>query len=146
MEELKCIPTINKDTNEFSISNYNDIKGAFEEIKEDSRFNLVIANDDDFKVIKNFRTEIRKRQEAIKDGRLQINSIYFGKFNEQATSLEKMLGAYDKELKAKVDAYNESKGVIKEKTYKFTVSTTDLKKVEKLKAFCLKNEISIKEN
>lgn len=146
MNEIKCKTKINE-KNEFSIENYDEIRGAFLELAKDPRFDLIVSNDEDLKVIKQFRTEIRKRNDAIKDGRLTINQMYFGTFNNQAKDLEKLLQDYDLKLKEKVEKYNEEfKGQIKAKKFKIIIETTDPRQVEKLKAFCLKNNLNYKED
>lgn len=140
-KEIKCKTTVSKEL-VFSIANYDEIKASIESFKQDERYNLLISSKEDLKEVKELRTEIRKRQNAIKEGRLEINKMYMEKFNSQAKDLENLLKQMDEELKAKVDSYENPNKAFE---FKLTLKTTNLKFVEKIKALCEKENIEYKE-
>lgn len=125
----------------------NEIKGyrvrnfeeTFEGIKHwadtYSLSTLQILNDDDAKLVKKARTELRKKITAIADARKQVNRLIIGEFNEQATAIEKYLKAEDDRMKANLDAYADSKKAPEPEVCKVAIYSIDKNAIEKVKAY-----------
>ena len=105
----------------------------------------VIQDEGDFKLLKNIRTEVRKQKDTIANARKQVNEMLLGNLNYQLTSLEKLLTKCDDVLKERVDSYKEKQGEVKAQTYTITISCSDPKVIDKIKAFAEKQTgVSIK--
>ena len=108
---------------------------------------LIISDKSDYKLVKEFRTEINKLSKAIKDGRLQTTRDLLSVFEEQCKTLEKQLDDHSKALGETLRVFDENNGKIKPKKYSVTLSFYDEKIIDKLKTFAEKNgcEMTIKE-
>ena len=144
MEEktFELVPVLDKKTGQYAVKDFDNVKKIVSDfigrevtpIKE-------IADDITFKSVKELRTDIRKKKDAITQARIQINSLLLGTFNGQLKDIEAMLDGSDKYLKEKIDTYNE---LVKGKDNKPKVITLvikgfDPKAIEKIKALALKS-------
>ncbi len=140
-QEFALTPVLDNDTGKYVIDHFDAV---LQTVKEyiDAAANAIaqIADPETLRLAKDSRTEIRKKKEAIKDARIQINALLLGQFNEQLKTIEGMLDEADKSLKAKIDAYNEeTKGpqATKPKVMTLTVKGYDAKAIEKVKKLAL---------
>ena len=132
-----------KENNQYEIEEYSQVKKDCERfIKENAHLDLVIQNDEDKKIVKKSRTEIRKKQNEIASLRKSLNDIVMGKFNEQAKEIESRLKQVDGDLKDKLDKYDNSLG--KPKIIALTIKGYDLKKIEKVRAYAIKLGLEVK--
>lgn len=133
---------------ELVITNLDDLIKSVNELINKPIFNLIIENDSDKKLVKETRTEIRKRIEQLKNGRLSIQRKFMGNLEEQVKTIEKMLTTADNTLKEKINDYEVKNGKVVIKKYDITIKNItkgdDLEKIKKL-AEELSLEIAIKE-
>ena len=90
---------------------------------------------------KNTRTDIRKKADVIKNARINVTKMLTGTFEEQLKEIEKMLTSADNTLREKVTVYEaEHKSKIaKPKKITLVVKSYDMKLIEKVKAYAIKN-------
>lgn len=133
---------------ELVITNLDDLTKSVNELINKPIFNLIIENDSDKKLVKETRTDIRKRIEQLKNGRLSIQRKFMGNLEEQVKTIEKMLASADNTLKEKINDYEVKNGKVVIKKYDITIKNItkgdDLEKIKKL-AEELSLEIAIKE-
>lgn len=139
---FELIPVLDEATGKYIVKSFDNVKTIVNEFIEREVNRVSVINDDlTFKDVKMTRTDIRKKKDAITQARLHINALLLGEFNSQLKEIETMLDEADKELKAKVDVYNEQvKGKDnKPKVITLVVKGFDVKAIDKIKAFALKN-------
>lgn len=133
---------------ELIITNLDDLTKSVNDLISKPIFNLIIENDSDKKLAKETRTDIRKRIEQLKNGRLSIQRKFMGNLEEQVKTIEKMLTSADNALKEKINDYEIKNGKVVIKKYDITIKNItkgdDLEKIKKL-AEELSLEIAIKE-
>ena len=133
---------------ELIITNLDDLTKSVNDLISKPIFNLIIENDSDKKLVKETRTDIRKRIEQLKNGRLSIQRKFMGNLEEQVKTIEKMLTSADNALKEKINDYEIKNGKVVIKKYDITIKNItkgdDLEKIKKL-AEELSLEIAIKE-
>lgn len=139
---FELIPVLDEATGKYVVKSFDNVKTIVNEfIEREVNRVSVISDDLTFKDVKATRTDIRKKKDAITQARLHINALLLGEFNTQLKEIETMLDEADKQLKAKVDVYNEQvKGKDnKPKVITLVVKGFDGKAIEKIKTFALKN-------
>lgn len=133
---------------ELVITNLDDLTKSVNELINKPIFSLIIENDSDKKLVKETRTDIRKRIEQLKNGRLSIQRKFMGNLEEQVKTIEKMLTSADNALKEKINDYEVKNDKVVIKKYDITIKNitkgNDLEKIKKL-AEELSLEIAIKE-
>lgn len=133
---------------ELVITNLDDLTKSVNELINKPIFSLIIENESDKKLVKETRTDIRKRIEQLKNGRLSIQRKFMGNLEEQVKTIEKMLTSADNALKEKINDYEIKNGKVVIKKYDITIKNItkgdDLEKIKKL-AEELSLEIAIKE-
>ena len=135
-------PVLDETTNKYVVKAFDDVKAIVSDFIEREVSKVIVISDDlAFKSVKATRTNIRKKKDAIAQARLHINALLLGDFNAQLKEIESMLDEADKTLKAKVDTYNEEiKGKDnKPKVITLVVKAFDMKVIDKVKAFAIKN-------
>lgn len=141
-KEYDLVPILEKETQTFLIQKFDEVKGACEYFISENleKVNLEVFNKETYGDVKKIRTAIRKKQDQVKEVRLSCNEIAMGTFNEQAKTLESMLKEADEKLKAYVDAYDRDiEGELpKPAKITLTIKGYDLKKVEKVKEYAIK--------
>lgn len=107
MEKTFEITPIMVDGN-YVVANYDatieNIKGFINGLP----LNLVITDDSDLKVVKEARTDIRKKKDQISETRKTINQIVLGTMNAQLKEIEGLLEEADNTMKANKDAYEKA--------------------------------------
>lgn len=133
---------------ELVITNLDDLTKSVSELINKPIFSLIIENDSDKKLVKETRTDIRKRIEQLKNGRLSIQRKFMGNLEEQVKTIEKMLTSADNALKEKINDYEVKNGKVIIKKYDITIKNItkgdDVEKIKKI-AEELRLEISVKE-
>lgn len=149
-EEYNLVPILEPKSKTYQIERFEEVKKACAEFITDttSVLNLEDLSPEMHNVVKKARTEIRKKLDQVKRVRIDCNKLALEKFNEQAKSLEDSLQSADNELKAYVDKYAievENKQA-KPAKITLTVKGTDMKLIEKVKIYAVKQglEVSIK--
>lgn len=139
-KEFELVPVYDKETGIYTINNFDNCKAIVQEFIANCHLDLVITNEADYKDVKATRTDIRKKKETVSTARKQIKEMLVGTFENQLKEIETMLGDADAVLKEKVDAYEtEVKNKIaKQKIITLTIKGYDLKKVEKVKEYAIK--------
>lgn len=132
------VPVISKDTGKYVLEHYDEVLESCKKFIEENDF--VEVNEDNYKALKEARTEIRSRQDAIKDARIQINEMLLGDFNAQLKELETLLKNADEKLKGMKDEFdkNSKNTIAKPTVIKLVVKSYDAKVIEKIKAAALK--------
>ena len=149
-KEYDLVPILEQETKTFQIQKFDEVKGACENFINENleKVNLETFDKETYGDVKKIRTAIRKKQEQVKEVRLNCNEIAMGTFNEQAKTLESMLKETDDKLKAYVDKYEkEIEGKLpKPAKITLTIKGYDMKKIEKVRDFALKQglEVAIK--
>lgn len=129
------IPKFDEKTKTFSLANYEQAKAyALDYVKERGLQDVIIQDDSDFKAVKERRTEIRKKKEAIASARIALNKAVVGTLNEQLRSIEAILTDADGVLKSKVDEWK-AKDEKSIEIYSVTISSLDKEKIEKIKKY-----------
>ena len=139
---FELVPVLDEATGKYAVKSFDNVKEIVSDFIEREVNRVTVISDDlTFKNVKATRTDIRKKKDAITQARLHINALLLGEFNAQLKEIETMLDEADKTLKAKVDTYNEEiKGKEnKPKVITLVVKAFDMKSIEKVKAFALKN-------
>lgn len=138
MAKFELTPVVNKETGKYELANFNEVLESARNYIKEHHFEE-INNALDYSGVKEARTEIRARQDLIKEVRLRANELILGTFNEQAKTLEKLLGEEDAHLKALKEKWEAESGKIaKPKAFKMTIKTFDEKAFEKIRAFAIK--------
>lgn len=141
-KEFELVPEQDKNTGVYVVANYEENKQLVEKfIANDCHLNDKIESDADLKIIKNTRTDIRKKADVIKNARINVTKMLTGTFEEQLKEIEKMLSSADSTLREKVTAYEaEHKSKIATpKKITLVVKSYDMKLIEKVKAYAIKN-------
>lgn len=135
----------------FQIKDFDEIlKTTRDFIADKQCANLVIDSDSTMRQLKLNRTEIRKNAELVKKLRQQFVAMYVSTLEQQFKQLEKELAAADKDLKERIDAYNDAQKPTepaepKETVYTLTIKSTNLAQLEQFKRYAessgLKGEI-----
>ena len=132
------------------IKNYSKLfNQATEYAKEVSSKFEVLSSDDDYKALKNARTELRAISKSVSDTRKNVNELIMATFNEQSKSIEKLLNDTDNDLKGRVEDYEKNvlhkaeKPKMVTMTIKLYNSPDGLKLVEKIKSFAKKLGVSV---
>lgn len=149
-KEFDLIPVLELNTKTYQIERFDEVKAACEMFIQDkiSELDLSVLEDYTFKDVKAVRTEIRKKQEQIKKVRIDCNFIAMGTFNDQAKTLETMLKEADDTLRDYVSTYEKEVQGKLDKPLKITLTVKgyDVKKIEKVREFAIKQglEVAIK--
>lgn len=139
---FELVPVLDEATGKYAVKSFDNVKEIVSDFIEREVNRVTVISDDlTLKNVKATRTDIRKKKDAITQARLHINALLLGEFNAQLKEIETMLDEADKTLKAKVDTYNEEiKGKEnKPKVITLVVKAFDMKSIDKVKAFALKN-------
>ena len=139
---FELVPVLDEATGKYVAKSFDDVRTIVSDFIEREVNRVTVISDDlTFNGVKATRTDIRKKKDAITQARLHINALLLGDFNAQLKEIENMLDEADKALKAKVDTYNEEiKGKDnKPKVITLVVKTFDMKTIDKVKAFAIKN-------
>lgn len=139
---FELVPVLDETTGKYVVRDFNNVKTIVSDFIEREVNRVTVISDDlAFKDVKVTRTDIRKKKDAITQARLHINALLLGDFNAELKEIETMLDEADKKLKAKVDTYNEEiKGKDnKPKVITLVVKAFDMKAIDKVKAFAIKN-------
>ena len=112
-----------------------------------NRPSLIINDKNDYKLVKEFRTQTNKVLKAIKDERLQTTRELLSAYEEQCKTLERMLDEHQKVLGESLKIFDEQNGKVKPKQISVTLKFYDTKVIDKLKKFAEQNgcELTIKE-
>lgn len=142
---FELVPVLDAETGKYTVKSFENVKKIVSDFVERETHRVVAIQDDlTLKEVKATRTDIRKKKEMISQARIHINTLLLGEFNSQLKEIETMLDSADKALKEKVDTYNEEvKG--KENKPKLTtliVKGYDVKAIEKVKAYAMKNGLT----
>lgn len=142
---FELVPVLDAETGKYTVKSFENVKKIVSDFVERETHRVIAIQDDlTLKEVKATRTDIRKKKEMISQARIHINSLLLGEFNSQLKEIETMLDSADKALKEKVDTYNEEvKG--KENKPKLTtliVKGYDVKAIEKVKAYAMKNGLT----
>lgn len=150
MEEVKkdfeLEPVLDKKSGVCRLKDADDNKALVEAYIRDNVDNVGDITDDVmFKKVKDTRTGIRKRLDAIKQARISANQLIMSEFNEPLKQIEAMLTEADNKLKEKVDAYAKAeKGKVdKPKVITLLCKSLDMKVIDKVKAFAVKCGCSV---
>lgn len=121
--EFSLTPILNPETKEYSLRKFDEVKIACSEfIKRNSIEN--VSDEEDFKNLKKYRTNIRKKKETIKSARLSLIKLFSFQFKE----LESMLEVADAQLKQQKDEF-EAKQTESVEPIKEASVNTDIKEV-----------------
>ncbi len=139
-------PLFDEKLRSYSIAEFDNVKQALLKELGNAPIDLVVNDDDDLKVVRSYRTTIRKQKKAITDTRLAINRLLLDKFNTQLKDLETTIDEVDTKLKEKVDTYNAEKKareeaqvkVVEPKTFSIVVVSLNEEDLEKVIAFAEK--------
>ena len=147
--EIEAVQVNDETGIKYEIKDFDNVLKAAQEICN-SFVTFVIQNDEQNKVAKDFRAKCNKAKDQIKNLRLSTTREIMSKFEEQAKQLEKIFDDKNKEIGAEVNAYAASKKaektlVSKAKEYKYKVTFTNEKTLEKLIKFCEKENITLEE-
>lgn len=147
-KEFELVPVYDKETGIYTINDFEGCKSIVQEFIDGCHLDLVITSEADFKDVKATRTDIRKKKETVATARKQIKEMLVGTFENQLKEIESMLGDADAKLKEKVDVWekeNKNK-VVKPSVITLNVKGYDMKKIEKVRDFALKQglEVAIK--
>lgn len=141
-KQFDLVPILEPKTKSYCLKSFDEIKNACEDFihEEIGNLNLESMDEATYKAVKESRTNIRKKQNQIKDVRLACNEIAMGTFNAQTKELESMLKENDDKLKEYVDTYDRGvKGKIPApKKIKLTIKGYDMATLEKVKEYALK--------
>lgn len=141
-KKFDLVPVIDDATGNYVIKDYDSVLRIVNEYVEKAvNENANVTDDVTFKHCKDTRTDIRKHKDVITQARIHINALLLGQFNEQLKTIETLLDATDKALKAKVDAYNtdvKGKVDLKPKVITLTVKGYDAKAINKVKDLAVK--------
>ena len=133
----------NEEKKQYEIEEYSKaLENCKKFIKDNAHLDLVIQNEDDKKIIKNSRTEIRKKNNEIATLRKDLNEIVMGNFNEQAKQLEQELKDADEKLKSKLDTYENK--LDKPKIITITIKSYDESKIKQIKDLAIKLNMEVK--
>lgn len=142
---FELVPVLDAETGKYTVKSFENVKKIVSDFVERETHRVIAIQDDlTLKEVKATRTDIRKKKEMISQARIHINSLLLGEFNSQLKEIETMLDTADKALKEKVDTYNEE---VKGKENKPKVTTLivkgyDVKAIEKVKAYAMKNGLT----
>lgn len=124
----------------YSLLNYEQ---SLEECKrfidEVGHLNIICDDDLSYKICKDSRAKLRKKQKEIASKRLQINDIILGEFNNQVKDVEKLLKDADKILTAKMDDYENLFSA------KLTITFDRREDLEKVKVLASELNLKVKE-
>lgn len=147
--EIEAVQVNDETGIKYEIKDFDNVLKAAQKIC-DSFVPYVIQNDEQNKAAKAFRAKCNKAKDQIKDLRLSTIAEMMGKFEVQAKELEKMFDDKQKAIGAEVNAYAASKKaektlVSKAREYKYKVTFTNEKTLDKLIKFCEKENIELEE-
>ena len=121
-EEFSLTPILDPETKEYSLLRFDEVKEACEGFIEENMMET-ITTDDDLKILKKCRTNLRKKKDTIKAARLALVKL----FSWQFKALEDMLTDADNKLKQLKEEFEASKTEFVEETP--TPVDNDLKEV-----------------
>lgn len=137
MAKFALTPVVNETTGKYEIEHFDEVLANAKKFIEEHHFEK-IETALDFKDLKEARTEIRSRQDLIKEVRLRTSELLLGTFNEQAKTLEKLLADEDANLKALKEEWEANNGkVARPKLFKVTVKTYDEAMAKKIERYAL---------
>lgn len=147
-KEFELVPVYDKEAGVYKINDFEGCKAIVQEFINGCHVDVVITSEADYKDAKSTRTDIRKKKDTVATARKQIKEMLVGTFENQLKEIETMLGDADTVLKEKVDAWereNKNK-VASPAKITLTVKGYDMKKIEKVRDFALKQglEVAIK--
>ena len=148
--EFPLLPVLDKVSETFKIKDYDAVLEACNAFiaKTTDGLNLEDLSKEMYDCVRNSRKPIRKNIDKIKRVRIDCNKLALDTFNSQAKQLENILQEVDLKLKAYVDKYELEvlNKQPKPATITLTVKGTDMKKIEKVKEFAVKQglEVAIK--
>ncbi len=103
-----------------------------------------VVNNAELKLLKNNRTEIRKKIEFLKKTRIDVNDILLGTFNKDMREIEKILKEEDDALKIVKENYEKLISLDLEKPnelFTIIISDEDIDKIEKIAKYARKLNI-----
>lgn len=107
---------------------------------ENCHVSMIINNYEDYKTIKDTRTELNASLEEIKSARKNITELLTGTLEAQLKTIEKLLDQTSKSLTEKINDYD--KNVLqkpeRQKLINITIKSYDQKVIDKIKAYALK--------
>lgn len=128
------------------IANFEQLKHDVDIFVNADRFNADIYDDNDYKELKQARTELNKRQKEITDGRLKITRAFCGEFEKNCKEIESILKEKSNEIGEKLTAYKDKKEAEnKVKIYTLTIKTADINLIAEIKNLCDKKNVVIEE-
>lgn len=147
--EIEAVQVNDETGIKYEIKDFDNVLNLAKEICN-SFVTFVIQNDEQNKIAKEFRAKCNKAKDQIKNLRLSTTREIMSKFEEQAKELEKIFDDKNEEIGAEVKAYAASKKVgktlvSKSKEYKYKVTFTNEKTLDKLIKFCEKENITLEE-
>lgn len=110
-EEFSLTPILDPETKEYSLLRFDEVKEACEGFIEENTIET-ITTEDDLKILKKCRTNLRKKKDTIKAVRLALVKL----FSWQFKALEDMLSDADNKLKQLKEEFEASKTEFVEET------------------------------
>lgn len=121
----------------YFIENIEQVKESAQEYCKSLHIASVI-NDAELRLLRNNRTEIRKKIEFLKKTRIDVNDILLGNFNKDMREIEKILKEEDDALKAVKENYEKLILLNTEKTsglFTIIISDIDEGKIGKIEKY-----------
>lgn len=139
---FELVPVLDEKTGKYIVKDFVDNKKLVQDFIE-REVNTIATIESDLACAsaRRLRTDIRKKNEAIKDARLNINALLLGDFNAQLKEIEGMLANADYELKNKITTYQvEEKGKLDNKPRLTTlvIKGYDGKAIDKIRVYAQK--------
>ncbi len=140
-KEFELVPVQDKETGVYHIENFEENKKIVKDfLANECHVEMEINSAEDYKLIKNTRTDIRKKREAIKNIRIKVSEMLIGVFESQLKEIEREIDATDLILKEKIDAYDKLISNKQDKPSKITLTIKgyDMQKIQKVKDYAIK--------
>lgn len=136
-ETLYNLQPIANNLGGFQIKDYDNVRSIVANfIEERLHKELVVIDKESLRVLKDSRTDIRKQKEMLKQVRLQCVAVLTADLENQFKELEKDLDNADKDLKTRVDEYEEINGKAKApQKITLTVKGYDMAKLKLVQEF-----------
>lgn len=128
----------------FVLDKYSSVEAGKQALDKLAKKELVISNDDDYNLLYDKRTELKKEITYVATMRKQMVGAITGQFSAECKEIEKYGSALYEEMTSRLNAYKPPKER-KKSSWKLTIKCSDYNAYNKIRNFALQLNAEVSE-
>ena len=136
--------TYDEQRHTFVLDKYSSVEAGKTALEKIAKRELVISNDEDYDLLYDQRTLLKKETKYVADKRKQMVGAITGKFVAECKEIEKFGSELYEEMTAKLNAYRPPKER-KKTSWKLTIKCDDFNTYNKIRNFALNYGVEVSE-